>query len=76
MKKVYLTVGITFAVVGIIIAFQNMFFNTPIWILFFRSSKSMFVPLIIILCVGFISGGSFALGLSAKKSMEDSDYDL
>ena len=76
MKKTYYVVGTILAVLGLIIAFENILFRYSIWILFYNYTGSLFVPFMIACVIGFGSGWCFAAGRSSRSSEKMADYDV
>lgn len=80
MRQVYKTLAGIFTLMGIIICFENIQMSAPILIGFTSmGGSSLFFPLLIILCIGMISGFFGGLALMSGKQKdpaEEDDLDL
>ncbi len=72
MKKTYLLVSIGLFILGLIISFENILMYSPVLLLFKQFNGSLFLPLLLVLCLGVLSG--FFLGMvkmSDRRKNED-----
>ena len=76
MKKLYYTIDTVLAVVGLIIAFENILYRYMIWILFYQYMGSLFVPFLVVFLLGGISGWCFAMGRAMRGKQNLDDYDV
>ncbi len=76
MKKTYLWLSGGLLFLGLIIAFENILMYAPVILLFKQFNGSLFVPLILVLCLGILSG--FFLGMvrsvGGREDPEDLDF--
>ncbi len=77
MKNTYLWLSGGFVLLGLIIAFENILMYAPIIIVFKQFNGSLFFPLLIVLCLGMVSG--FFLGMvksvgGGRDDSEDMDF--
>jgi uncharacterized integral membrane protein len=61
MKKTYLLLSVGLFILGLIIAFENILMYAPVIFLFKQFNGSLFLPLLIVLCLGALAG--FFLGM-------------
>ena len=71
MKKTYLFLAGAFALLGLIIAFENILMTAPVIILFTQLNTALFLPLFIMLLIGICTGLFLGLFMSTKKGGED-----
>lgn len=76
MKKLYYTIGTVVAVVGLIIAFENILYRYMIWLLFYQYMGSLFIPFLVVFVLGAVSGWCFAMGRSIRSSKNLDEYDV
>lgn len=75
MKKVYLSFSGFLAFLGLILAFENIMIQANGMMIFFDTvTGSLFMPLILVLLIGFGSGLFFGLFLRADKKKSASDF--
>ncbi len=70
MKQIYYILAISFALMGLILALQNIGSTSSIWIFMSNKTGSLFIPFILLLVLGAASGLFLGLAYSAKKKRD------
>ena len=77
MKTVYIVIAGIFAVLGMIVCFENMRMPSQVLVIFYTMT-GLFMPLLIQLCIGMVAGFCMGLYLGGRpeKTTGVSDLDL
>ncbi len=75
MKKIYYTSGTVLGVIGLILAFENIWFRVPVLLLFYQYTGSLFVPLILTFSLGMLTGWCFAMAKHSEGDKGVVEYD-